>query len=278
MEIVFENVKCIKNDNLIFDDLNLTIYNNHITGIIGPMGAGKSTILEMISTFTMPTDGKIMIGDLIFGENIKKRDAQKLLRNVAILFQSSYDQIYNLTVKKELMLSLSDLKLTKKERLTRISNVLALVELDDSYLDKNPFDLSQTELRKVAIASTIIRMPDVLLLDDPTIGLDLNNKKMIVNLLKRLKRECGMTIVVASNDVDFLNQIAEDIVVLKMGKVILSGEKKKVFKEEKFLSDNGINTPKIVSFENLVLSSKGIKIGYRDDINDLIKDIFRYAK
>lgn len=278
MEIVFENVKCIKNENLIFDDLNLTIYNNHITGIIGPMGAGKSTILEMISTFTLPTEGKIMIGDLIFSDNIKKRDAQKLLKSVGILFQSSYDQIYNLTVKKEMMLSLSDLKLTKKEMLSRISDVLALVELDDSYLDKNPFNLSQTELRKIAIASVIVRMPDVLLLDDPTIGLDLNNKKTIVNLLKRLKRECGMTIVIASNDVDFLNQIADDIVVLKMGKVILSGEKKKVFKEEKFLSDNGINTPKIVSFENLVLSEKGIKIGYRDDINDLIKDVFRYAK
>lgn len=278
MEIVFENVKCIKNENLIFDDLNLTIYNNHITGIIGPMGAGKSTILEMISTFTLPTEGKIMIGDLIFSDNIKKRDAQKLLKSVGILFQSSYDQIYNLTVKKEMMLSLSDLKLTKKEMLSRISDVLALVELDDSYLDKNPFNLSQTELRKIAIASVIVRMPDVLLLDDPTIGLDLNNKKTIVNLLKRLKRECGMTIVIASNDVDFLNQIADDIVVLKMGKVILSGEKKKVFKEEKFLSDNGINTPKIVSFENLVFSEKGIKIGYRDDINDLIKDVFRYAK
>lgn len=278
MEIVLEDVKCIKNNNLIFENLDLKFQNNSITALVGPSGAGKSSLLEIISTFKEPDDGKIMIGDIIISPNTKKRELQKIAKSVAILFQSSYDQVYNLTVKKELLFSLSDLKLGKKETQNRLTEVLELVELDETYLEKNTFELSQSELRKVAIASVIIRMPDLLLLDEPTSGLDIANKKVLINLLKKLKREKNMTIIFSCSDMDFVNKVADQVVVMKMGQIILNGDKKSVFKEEKYLTDNGINTPKVVSFENLVLQEKGIKIGYRDDINDLIKDIFRYAK
>lgn len=278
MEIIFEGVNYNIDKKEMFEDLNVKFKHNNITGIIGPSGSGKSCILEIISTFRDIDSGKVSIGDMSITSKTKKRDLIKIQKYVGMLFQSSYDQIYNLTVKKELLLSISDLKLSKKDMLLRIEQALKLVELNNEILEKNPFYLSQSELKKVALASVLVRDSEVLLLDEPTAGLDNNGKKMLVNLLRLLRKKYEKTIIVVSSDIDFLNQIADDIVVLKKGKIILQGNRLDVFKSEKFLIDNGIQIPKIIEFENYVLNEKGIKIGYREEINDLLKDIFRYAK
>lgn len=278
MEIKLKDIYYNINTKELFNGLNINFKDNCVTGIIGPVGSGKSTILELIANLREFESGVIEIGNISLTGKIRKRDLHKIQKDVGILFQSSYDQIYNLSVKKELLLSLSDLKLSKDEMLDRIKEILKLVELDDSYMDRNPFSLSQSELKKVALASVLIRKPKLLLLDEPTAGLDSNNKKLLINLLKILRKKEKVTTIIVSNDVDFLNQIADDVVVLKYGKVIVSGNRLDVFKKEQLLVDNGIKIPKIIEFENYVLKEKGIKIGYREEINDLLKDIFRYAK
>ena len=278
MEIKIKDVYYNVDNKEVFRDLNINFKDNSITGIIGPVGSGKSILLELIANLRDIDDGEIEIGGITLTNKTTKRDSHRVQKEVGILFQSSYDQIYNLTVKKELLLSLSDLKLSKDEMLDRIKETLKLVELDESYMDKNPLKLSQSELKKVALASVLIRKPKLLLLDEPTVGFDASGKKMLISLLKILRKKEKITTVSVSNDVDFLNQITDNIVVLKYGKIILSGSRLDVFKKEKVLAENGISVPKIIEFENYVLNEKGIKIGYREEINDLLKDIFRYAK
>ena len=278
MEIKIKNINYSIDNKEIFKDLSIDFKDNNITGVIGPVGSGKSILLELLANLREVEKGTIEIGSILLNGKTKKKDSHRIQKDVGILFQSSYDQIYNLTVKKELLLSLSDLKLSKDEMLDRIKDTLKLVELDDSYMERNPLNLSQSELKKVALASVLIRKPKLLLLDEPTAGLDYNSKKILVNLLKILRKKENVTTIIVSNDVDFLNQIADSIVVLKYGKVILSGNRLDVFKNEKVLVDNGIKIPKIIEFENYVLNEKGIKIGYREEVNDLLKDIFRYAK
>ena len=278
MEIKIKDVYYNVDNKEVFRDLNINFKDNSITGIIGPVGSGKSILLELIANLRDIDDGEIEIGGITLTNKTTKRDSHRVQKEVGILFQSSYDQIYNLTVKKELLLSLSDLKLSKDEMLDRIKETLKLVELDESYMDKNPLKLSQSELKKVALASVLIRKPKLLLLDEPTVGFDASGKKMLISLLKILRKKEKITTVSVSNDVDFLNQITDNIVVLKYGKIILSGSRLDVFKKEKVLAENGISVPKIIEFENYVLNEMGIKIGYREEINDLLKDIFRYAK
>lgn len=278
MEVIVKNLDyCVDNYEL-FNSLNIVFKDNCITGIIGPVGSGKSALLELIANLRDIKDGEINVGNILLSSKNKKKDIQKLHKEVGILFQSPYDQVYNLSVKKELFLSLSDLKVAKNETMTIINDTLKLVELDDSYMDRNPLDLSQSELKKVALASVLIKKPKLLLLDEPTAGFDNSGKKMLINMLKLLRKKENVTAIIVSNDVDFLNQIADEIVVLKQGKVIKKGKRLDVFKDEKFLTDNGVKVPKIIEFENYVLNEKGIKIGYREEINDLLKDIFRYAK
>ncbi len=278
MEVIVKNLDYCMDDYELFNNLNVIFKDNCITGVIGPVGSGKSALLELIANLRDIKDGEINVGNVLLSNKTKKKDIQKLHKEVGILFQSPYDQVYNLSVKKELFLSLSDLKVAKNETMNLINDTLKLVELDESYMDRNPLDLSQSELKKVALASVLIKKPKLLLLDEPTAGFDNNGKKMLINMLKLLRKKENVTAIIVSNDVDFLNQIADEIVVMKKGKAIKKGKRLDVFKDEQFLNDNGVKVPKIIEFENYVLNEKGIKIGYREEINDLLKDIFRYAK
>ena len=167
-------------------------------------------------------------------------------------------------------------KKTVKNIEKHILDALLMVDLDATYLNRNPFTLSSGEMRKVAIASILAFNPKVIILDEPTIGLDNQSKKNLIKIIKLLKTRYKKTIIIVSNDTDLLLQIAEHIILLDKGKIIYDGNKYEVFKQD--LEKYGLKKPKIIEFEQLVLEKKHIKIGYRDDINDLMKDVYRHVK
>ena len=278
MEIIINNLQYSIDGKPIIPFFDNEIKNNHITALIGPAGSGKTTILKLLSFNEKFNDGEIYFDDQLINKKTKKKTINELAKNIGYVYQSPWDQIYNLKVINEFKFSLKGSKLNSEEKEQWINEIVDIFKLDKDILNKSPFEIGQCNLKKVSLASVILKKPKLLLLDEPTAGLDFESKKNLVKILKNLKRNYGTTIVIASNDVDFLNRIADEIIVVKQGKVITSGPKLDVFKKEEFLNNNGIKTPKIVSFENLVYNEKKIKIGYRDDVNDLLKDIFRYAK
>lgn len=280
MEIKFENVGYIYNEKTplekeVLKDLNFAIKPNQINAIIGKSGSGKTTIIEMIESLIIPTTGRIKIDNCYIEKESKIVNIRLLRFQVGLIFEFPEDQFFNSTVEKEISFGLKTFNYKTDEIKTRVSNALKMVGLDDSYLSRNPHTLSNGEKRKVAIASVLVFNPKVIILDEPTVGLDSNSKENLIRLIKMLKNKYNKTIIIVTQDVDFLHRLADYIFVLSDKQIVLEGTKYEVFTKVEELKKYGLGVPKIIEFTHKVLVDKGVKLGYRDEIKDLIKDIYR---
>ena len=261
----------------VLKNINMKIQEGKITGILGTSGSGKTTLLKLISGILDIQEGNIKTNDIIIDKSNKIANYTDFRVNICLIPQNSRESFSNLKIKDELKFILKYKKLKNIEIDKKCSDALKLVGLNDSYLDKRIEELNESEIRKVAIASGLILNPKILLLDEPTIGLDNLSKKNLIILLRKLITRFNKTIIIVSNDGEFLHKIVNYLYVLDKGKLVLDGDKYEVFTHDKLL-DYGIEPPNIIKFEKLVKEKKNIKLGYRDEINDLIKDIYRNAR
>lgn len=277
MEIKFQNVEYSysKNGKKVLDGVNIKIGKERITGITGPSGSGKTTLIEMINALRIPTKGKVIVGDVIVSKKKKIEDIKKFRSKIGMVFQFPEEQFFCDTVDKEIAFGLEQFHYEIEEN---VILAMEMVDLDMSFLSRDPFSLSNGEMRKVAIASALAYNPEVLILDEPTIGLDMASKKSLIKVLTTIKARYKKTIIIVSHDVDFICKVADDTIVLKDGNVLVSGKSIDVFKEESLLQENDISVPRTITFSNYVLKEKNIYLGYRSEVNDLVKDILRHVK
>lgn len=283
MEVKFFKVGYIYNketpiENNILKDLDLDFKSGKITAIVGKSGSGKTTVLELINGLIIPTSGYIDVGEYRLENNVKINDINNMRVKVGVVFQFPEEQFFCKTVKQEIEFGMSYFHYKVDTIEKRVIDALKMVGLDESYLNRDPFTLSHGEMRMVAIASILAFNPKILVLDEPTIGLDNESKRNLIRLIKMLKNRYGKTIIIVSHDTNMLLKIADQVSVLEDGKIVLSGNKYEVFSNEKVMKRNDISVPNIIKFSNLVKNKKNIKLGYRDEINDLIKDIYRNVK
>lgn len=282
MEIKFDHVDFTYQENTplahtVLKDVNAVFEEKKIHGIIGKSGCGKSTLIELMNALLLPSDGTITLGSRIIRKTRKIRDINQLRYKVGLVFQFPEEQFFCKTVKKEIEFGMKYFNKTNTNKEKHIVDALKMVGLNDTYLDRDPFTLSSGEMRKVAIASILAFNPKVIILDEPTVGLDNKSKQNLIKIIRMLKTKYGKTIIIVSHDADMLHQFADKIFVVDRGTIVLSGNKYEVFTNPN-IEDYGIKVPKIIEFEQLVLAKKGIKLGFRDDINDLMKDVYRYVK
>ena len=252
---------------MVFDNFSCVIKENIISAIVGASGSGKSTLLDLIDGLVNPINGYIKIGSISTSCGRKK---------IGYLFQFPDEQIFNSSVYKEIEFGLRCFNCDNIDE--KIRSSINLVGLNDSYLSRNPYKISNGERRKVALASVLAYDPDILILDEPTVGLDNISKNNLMKLLKDLKNKYGKTIVIVSHDINFLHKFVDYVYLLKSGNIYLEGNKYDVFSDEDAMKDCGLLVPNLLHFSNLVSNNKNVNIGYRDHINDLIKDVYRYAK
>ena len=281
MEVKFNDVYYVYNEKtpiskMVLGNINATFKEGTINGIVGKSGSGKTTLIELINALIIPTKGKIEVGSNVISKTRKIKNVNNLRYKIGLVFQIPEEQFFCNTVKEEIEFGMKYFKKSVKSIEKHVSDALLMVGLDDSYLNRNPFTLSSGEMRKVAIASILAFNPKVIILDEPTIGLDNQSKKNLIKIIKLLKTRYKKTIIIVSNDTDFLLQLVDHVILLDKGKIVYDGNKYEVFKQD--LEKFGLKRPKIIEFEQMVLEKKNIKIGYRDDINDLMKDVYRYVK
>lgn len=256
----------------ILNNVNLSIEENRITAIMGKSGSGKTTLAEMIDLLLFPTSGCLSFNNQL----ANNKNVKELSYKVGLVFQFPEEQFFCNTVEKEIEFGLNYFNKDVDKVKKRVSDSLRMVNLDDTYLKRNLSTLSSGEKRRVAIASILAFNPDLLILDEPTIGLDMLSKKTLIKILKMLKNRYNKTILIISKDSDFVHNICDNVVIINNGKVVLSGNKYDVFTED--IDKYGLSKPKIIEFEQMVLRNKNVKLLYRDDINDLMKDVYRNVK
>lgn len=275
MEIKFENVyyKDSITNETILKGITLNI-KDKINVLIGPSGSGKTTILELIETLKFPNEGTIKIGEYI---SEKKNKSLNYLRSqIGIIYEKPESQFFMDTVKEELEFALKNFKYKDKDK--RINDALKLVGLNKSFLERSPFELSNSEQKLLGIATSLAFNPKILLLDSPFNGLDTNAKNHLIKLLKMMKYRYKKTVVIADDDTDTLFKIADKVFLLNKGKIVKEGGKEEILGNYDLLKKYDINIPKTVNFSHIVLKQTGKNIKIRSEINDLIKDVYQSVK
>lgn len=270
MEIVLSDIS-VGN----FRKLNMCIFDAKVTTIIGDNASGKSIIGEVLSTLRKPNNGKFIIDKNVLDLKRQDVDYNRLRFDIGYVVQNTDITFFERTVEGHMVyqLSIYNYKKTKK----RIMDSLKMVGLDSSFINRKIKTLSDSERFMVALATTLSINPKVLVLDDPTCFLDESKKDNLYKLIKLMKLKYNKTIVILSNDTDFILRVADYIYVINNNKILIHGNKYDVLTSSK-LKNTNINIPDIIKFQKMFENKTKIKLEYRDNVNDLIKDIYYYVE
>lgn len=243
-------------------DVNVTINDGEFIALIGHTGSGKSTLIQHMNGLLKPTSGRIIVDDVdITASGVKLSDIRK---KIGLVFQYAEYQLFEETIEKDIMFGPKNLGLNDEEAMKRAKKSMDMVGLDyDTYKNKSPFDLSGGQKRRVAIAGVIAMEPKVLILDEPTAGLDPKGRDEILSQISKLHKDYNMTIILVSHSMEDVAKVADRILVMDEGKCILDGIPKEIFKEIDTLERVGLAVPK-VTYLIRELNKKGFHLP--DDI------------
>ena len=236
-------------------DMTTTIKDGSYTAFIGHTGSGKSTIMQLLNGLYLPTSGQVKVDDAIITSQSKNKEIKTIRKKVGLVFQFPESQLFAVTVLEDFAFGPQNFGVSKKEAEQRALESLRLVGLSDELRDQNPFDLSGGQMRRVAIAGILAMQPDILVLDEPTAGLDPQGRKELMSLFKQLHLS-GMTIVLVTHLMDDVADYATAVNVMEKGHLVLSGTPKDVFQKVAFLKEKQLGVPKITEFA-LQLQEKG---------------------
>ena len=228
-------------------DINLTIKGGSYTAFIGHTGSGKSTIMQLLNGLNVPTEGAVIVDDIKITANSKNKEIKPVRKKVGLVFQFPESQLFEETVLKDVAFGPQNFGVSIEEAEQLAREKLAMVGIHEEFFEKNPFELSGGQMRRVAIAGILAMEPEVLVLDEPTAGLDPKGRRELMTLLKELHQN-GMTIVLVTHLMDDVANYADYVNVLEGGKLVRSGYPKEVFQDVALLESKQLGVPKITKF------------------------------
>ncbi len=276
--IKFENVFYTYSPGSPFEyealnDVNLTIKPGSFTCIVGKTGCGKSTLIQQLNGLLFPTKGKVIVDEFIVSSKRKERSKklQKLRKKVGVVFQFSEYQLFEESVEEDVAFGPLNFGVKKEEALKLAHESLKKVGLKEEYYKKSPFELSGGEKRRVSIAGILALDPDILVLDEPTAGLDPIGSFEMLSLFKKINEE-GKTIILVTHDMDIVFKYSSDVIVMDDGKVIKEAKPKELFKED--VEKYSLETPELAKVVHKLID-KGYHLNLEKihDLDSLIEEI-----
>ena len=252
MGIALENVSFTYQEgtplaSTALSDVSLTIEDGSYTALIGHTGSGKSTILQLLNGLLVPSQGSVRVFDTLITSTSKNKDIRQIRKQVGLVFQFAENQIFEETVLKDVAFGPQNFGVSEEDSEQIAREKLALVGIDESLLNRSPFELSGGQMRRVAIAGILAMEPAVLVLDEPTAGLDPLGRKELMNLFRKL-HQSGMTIVLVTHLMDDVAEYANQVYVMEKGCLVKGGKPSDIFQDVVFMEEVQLGVPKITAF------------------------------
>lgn len=252
MGIALENVNFTYQEgtplaSAALSDVSLTIEDGSYTALIGHTGSGKSTILQLLNGLLVPSQGSVRVFDTLITSTSKNKDIRQIRKQVGLVFQFAENQIFEETVLKDVAFGPQNFGVSEEDAVKTAREKLALVGIDESLFDRSPFEMSGGQMRRVAIAGILAMEPAILVLDEPTAGLDPLGRKELMTLFKKL-HQSGMTIVLVTHLMDDVAEYANQVYVMEKGRLVKGGKPSDVFQDVVFMEEVQLGVPKITAF------------------------------
>ena len=229
-------------------DVTFSVKDGSYVAIIGHTGSGKSTILQHLNALLKPTEGIVELGDKTIDSTTGNKDLKPLRKKVGIVFQFPEAQLFEETVEKDIAFGPKNFGVSEEEALKIAAEVVKTVGLPEEVLKKSPFDLSGGQMRRVAIAGVLAMKPEVLVLDEPTAGLDPKGRLEMMEMFYKLNKEQNMTIVLVTHQMNDVSDYADHVIVIESGNVVKEGSPKEVFSDASWLLEKQLGVPTTLAF------------------------------
>ncbi|MBE5778428.1 MAG: energy-coupling factor transporter ATPase [Clostridiales bacterium] len=238
---------------IALEDVNLTIEDGEFIGLLGHTGSGKTTLVQHLNGLLKPTSGRIVVDGLDITE--KGVSLIEVRKKIGLVFQYPEYQLFEETVAKDVAFGPKNIGLAQEEIDRRVRHALELVGLDyDDVADRSPFELSGGQMRRVAIAGVLAMEPTVLILDEPTAGLDPAGRHSILGMIRELHQSGGITIIMVSHNMDDISTLATRLVVMSRGRMVLTGTPREVFQQADLLTSVGLGVPQAAQLADQLIA------------------------
>jgi energy-coupling factor transport system ATP-binding protein len=265
MQITFQQVEYRYSFNTPFEklaiqDINLSIPTGQFLAVIGHTGSGKSTLLQHLNGLLKPTEGLVQVGEHQIKAKQKAKSLKPVRQKVGIVFQFPEHQLFEETVLKDICYGPMNFGVSEEEAIRRAKNLIVKVGLSEEVLNKSPFDLSGGQMRRVAIAGVLAMNPDVIVLDEPTAGLDPRGQREIMDMFYELHKEKGLTTILVTHSMEDAAHYAEEIVIMQNGRLKRKGSPEEIFSSADELFEMGLDVPDVVRFQYQFEHKSGKKL------------------
>jgi energy-coupling factor transport system ATP-binding protein len=265
MQITFHQVEYRYSFNTPFEklaiqDIDLTIPTGQFLAVIGHTGSGKSTLLQHLNGLLKPTEGVVQVGEHQIKAKQKAKSLKPVRQKVGIVFQFPEHQLFEETVLKDICYGPMNFGVSEEEAIKRAKELIVKVGLSEEVLNKSPFDLSGGQMRRVAIAGVLAMNPEVIVLDEPTAGLDPRGQREIMDMFYDLHKEKGLTTILVTHSMEDAAHYAEEIVIMQKGRLKRKGSPEEIFSSADELFEMGLDVPDVVRFQYQLEHKTGKKL------------------
>lgn len=279
MKIIFDNVtydysiktpfqyRALKNISTTFD-------KSKFYAIVGQTGSGKSTLIQHLNAIFKPTEGQLIIDDTIITKKTKSKKLAPVRKKVGIVFQFAEHQLFEDTVEKDIIFGPLNYGIEKEAAINKAEELIDLLGMERSILKRSPFELSGGQKRRIAIAGVLAMEPEILVLDEPTVGLDPRGQHDMMELFNEIHQTLGITIILISHQMDIVLKYADEVKVIKAGEIVAEDKPVNIFMNQELLNQTHLQAPKIIQLQRAVENKYNMKFDQIATSEEMFKDMY----